>query len=68
MRKLVLFPLLALGLAVGLSGCVHTAEFKHPQTGATGTCAPWPLAEINPWSSYHLCLEEYVSEGYTRVK
>lgn len=67
MRKLVLLPLFALGLAIGLSGCVHTAEFKHPQTGATATCEPGPLAEINPWSSYHLCVEEYVSSGYRRL-
>jgi hypothetical protein len=63
MRKLLLLALPALALA----GCARTAEFQNPVTGATATCEPSPLAEINPWSGHWLCVEEYVSAGYRRI-
>lgn len=61
MRKLLLV------LALGVAGCSNTAELKNPVSGAIVTCHAWPLHEVNPWSGYQLCIEEYVSEGYQRV-
>ena len=63
MRNLVL-----LVLCLGVAGCDPAVTFKRPVESATVTCPSSPLADINPWSSYHLCLEEYVSEGYQRVR
>lgn len=66
MRKPVL--LLALIPALALAACAQQVTLKNPATGETATCSSWPLADINLWSSFHACLEFYVSEGYWRVR
>lgn len=60
MRKLLLIL-----LPLALAGCVQTT-LKNPVSGDTQTCngvAP----DINLWSSYPLCVEEWVSEGYRQA-
>lgn len=54
-------------LVLGVAGCAPDVTLKHPVTGATVTCDATPLADINLWSSYQLCLESAVSGGYQRV-
>jgi uncharacterized protein YceK len=63
MRKVTLLLI----ACVGLAGCAQDANFKNPADGKTGTCTGSFLADINVWSNYPLCLEEYVSAGYQRV-
>jgi hypothetical protein len=53
---------------VGIAGCTQEANFKHPADGKTGTCTSGFLPDINVWSNYPLCLEQYVSAGYQRVR
>ena len=62
MRKLVLL------LVLCVAGCAQDVTFKHPVDGKTATCASGFLADINVWSNYPLCLEQYVSAGYQRVR
>jgi len=62
MRKL----LLLLGLCV--AGCTQEATFKSPVDGKTATCTGSLLADINIWSNYPLCLQQYTSAGYQRVR
>jgi hypothetical protein len=62
MRKLLLL------LVLCVAGCAQEATFKSPVDGKTATCPGSFLADINPWSNYPLCLEEYVSAGYQRVR
>ena len=62
MRKLLLLLLLA------VAGCAPDARFTNPADGKTGTCAGSFLADINIWGNYPLCLEQYVSAGYQRVR
>jgi hypothetical protein len=64
MRKLVLL----LALCCGVAGCDPAVTFERPGESATVTCPSSPLADINPWSKYHMCLESYVAEGYQRVR
>ncbi|HEY1503300.1 MAG TPA: hypothetical protein VGF92_03315 [Stellaceae bacterium] len=59
--------LLLLAACIGLAGCAQDATFKNPADGKTGACTSSFLPDINIWSNYPLCLEEYVSAGYQRV-
>ena len=54
-------------IALGLAGCAHDVTLKDPVTGKTVTCNATPLADINLWTGYQLCLESAVSAGYQRV-
>jgi hypothetical protein len=62
MRKLL--PLLLLCIA----GCTQSETFKSTIDGSTGTCTGAYFFDINVWSNYPLCLEEYTSAGYQRVR
>jgi hypothetical protein len=64
MRKVTLL----LVACVGVAGCTQSATFKSTVDGSTGTCTGAYFADINIWSNYPLCLEEYVSAGYQRVR
>jgi hypothetical protein len=64
MRKVYLL----LVACVGLAGCTQSATFKSTVDGSTGTCTSTFAPDINIWSNYPLCLEEYVSAGYQRVR
>lgn len=55
-------------LALALAGCMQTVTLKSPVTGNTVTCGAGPLADINPWSKFQICMESAVSEGYQRVR
>jgi hypothetical protein len=70
MRKDLSMPkaLLLLAACVGLAGCAQEATFKNPVDGKTGSCGSGFLSDINVWSNYPLCLEQYVSAGYQRVR
>ena len=59
---------LALLLALLLAGCARDATFKSTLTGNTIACPAGILPDINPWSTYQLCMESAVSEGYRRVR
>ncbi len=54
--------------SVALAGCAQDATFKHPVTGVTATCPGSFLHDLNMWSNYPVCLEQYVSAGYQRVR
>lgn len=62
MRKAVLL------FALALAGCAQNVTLTSPVTGNTVNCSAWPLADINPWSKYQICMESAVSEGYQRVR
>jgi hypothetical protein len=62
MRKLLLL------LVLSLASCSTSATFKSPVDGSTGTCTGGFLSDINVWGNYPLCLEQYVSAGYQRVR
>jgi hypothetical protein len=62
MKKLLLLLLLC------IAGCAQNVTFKNPVDGKTGTCTSGFLPDINVWSNYPLCLEQYVSAGYQRVR
>ena len=62
MRQLLLL------LVLCLAGCAPDANFKHPITGVTATCPGSFLHDLNMWSNYPVCLEQYVSAGYQRVR
>ena len=64
MRKLVLL----IPFAACVAGCAQDATFKNPADGTTGTCTGSFLSDINIWSNYPLCLQQYVSAGYQRVR
>jgi hypothetical protein len=49
-----------------LSGCNHDVALRNPVTGEVATCRAGTLADINPWSQVDMCVEEHVSEGWTR--
>ncbi len=53
---------------VGVAGCTQEVTFKNPADGKTGTCTSSFVPDINIWSNYPLCLEQYVSAGYQRVR
>jgi uncharacterized protein YceK len=57
---------------LGLAGCAgdipHTVAFANPVTKATASCNATPLADINPWSQFDLCVENYKAEGWVVVK
>lgn len=55
-----------LSLVLLLSGCAN-ATFKSPVTGNTISCSGI-APDINLWSSYQLCMESAVTEGYQRVE
>ena len=59
---------LLLAACVGLAGCAQDATYKNPADGTTGTCTGAFLSDINIWSNYPLCLQQYVSAGYQRVR
>jgi len=61
-----LFLLLAAGAV--LAGCTTSATFKNPVDGKTGTCTGGFASDIFIWGNYPLCLEQYVSAGYQRVR
>ena len=60
------FFLLAAGVA--LAGCSTSSTFKNPVDGSTATCSGGFLSDINVWGNYPLCLQQYVSAGYQRVR
>ena len=62
MRKLLLLLLLS------LPGCSTSETFTNPADGKTATCTGGFLSDINVWGNYPLCLEQYVSAGYQRVR
>ena len=62
MRRLLLLFVLS------LAGCSTSATFKNPVDGSTATCSSGFLSDINVWGNYPLCLEQYVSAGYQRVR
>jgi uncharacterized protein YceK len=64
MRKVTLL----LVACVGLAGCSTEATFKNPADGKTGTCTGGFASDINIWGNYPLCLEQYTSAGYQRVR
>jgi hypothetical protein len=55
-------------LVLSLAGCSTSETFTNPADGKTGTCTGGFLSDINVWSNYPLCLEQYVSAGYQRVR
>jgi hypothetical protein len=64
MQKLVLL----IAFPACLAGCAQDATFTNPADGKSGTCTSSYLPDINIWSNYPLCLEQYVSAGYQRVR
>ena len=64
MRKAFLF----LAACVALAGCSTSETFINPVDGKTATCSGGFLSDINIWGNYPLCLEQYVSAGYQRVR
>ena len=64
--------LLIMVLGLGLAGCAgnipHTVAFVNPVTKETGSCGAWPLADINPWSQFDMCVENYKAEGWVVAK
>ena len=62
MRKLLLL------LVISLAGCSTSARFTNPVDGSTATCTGGFMSDINIWGNYPLCLEQYVSAGYQRVR
>ena len=60
--------LLLLALCLGAAGCGPEVTFKNPVDGSTATCPGSALADINPWTNYHLCLQQHVSAGYQRIR
>jgi hypothetical protein len=64
MRK----ALLLLAASLGLAGCAQEATFRNPVDGKTASCSGGFLSDMNVWSNYPLCLEQYVSSGYQRVR
>lgn len=57
-----------LAACLGLAGCAQDATFTNPVDGKTGTCTGSFLSDINVWGNYPLCLQQYVSAGYQRVR
>lgn len=55
-------------LALLLAGCAQDATFKNPVTGNTIACPAGILPDINPWSTYQICMESAVTEGYQRQR
>lgn len=55
-----------------LAGCSSvfssSATFTNPADGKTATCTGGLLSDVNYWGNYPLCLEEYTSAGYQRVR
>jgi hypothetical protein len=51
-----------------LAGCAPDVSFTNPADGKTGTCTGGFMSDINVWGNYPLCLEQYVSAGYQRVR
>jgi uncharacterized protein YceK len=64
MRK----ALLLLLACVSLAGCETSARFTNPADGKTAACTGGFLSDVNVWGNYPLCLEQYVSAGYQRVR
>jgi uncharacterized protein YceK len=64
MRKVSLL----LAACAGLAGCSTSASFTNPIDGKTAICSGGFLSDINIWGNYPLCLEQYVSAGYQRVR
>jgi len=62
MRKLLLLLVLA------LAGCAPDVTFTNPVNGNTATCTGGFLSDVNIWGNYPLCLEQYVSAGYQRLR
>jgi uncharacterized protein YceK len=60
-----LFLLLAASMA--LAGCSTSTTFKNPVDGTTSTCTGGLAADVNLWSGYQICVEEYVAAGYQPV-
>jgi peptidyl-tRNA hydrolase len=59
---------LLLAACVGLVGCSTSASFTNPVDGKIATCTGGFLSDINIWGNDPLCLEQYVSAGYQRVR
>lgn len=59
---------LLLAACAALAGCSTSANFTNPVDGKTATCTGGLLSDINFWGNYPLCLEEYTSAGYQRVR
>jgi hypothetical protein len=53
---------------VGLAACAQDVTFKNPVDGKTASCGGGFMADFNIWSNYPLCLEQYTSAGYQRVR
>ena len=60
--------LFLLAACLGLAGCASEANFTNPADGKTATCTGGFFSDINIWGNYPLCLEQYVSAGYQRVR
>ena len=57
-----------LAACAALAGCETSANFRNPVDGKTATCTGGFASDVFIWGNYPLCLEEYVSAGYQRVR
>jgi hypothetical protein len=57
-----------LAACIALAGCSSSANFTNPADGTTASCTGGFLSDINIWSNYPLCLEQYTSAGYQRMR
>jgi hypothetical protein len=57
-----------LAACAALASCSTSANFKNPVDGKAATCTGGLLSDVNYWGNYPLCLEEYTSAGYQRVR
>jgi uncharacterized protein YceK len=64
MRKI----LILLAACAALMGCTTEASFTNPVDGKVATCTGGLASDINFWGNYPLCLEQYTSAGYQRVR
>ena len=64
MRKTIFL----LAVCVGLAGCAESVTFKNPVDGKIGTCTGTFFTDLNVWSNYHLCRQQFVSAGFQRVR
>jgi uncharacterized protein YceK len=60
--------LLLLAACAALAGCATSANFTNPADGKTASCTGGLLSDIYVWGNYPLCLEQYTSAGYQRVR
>ncbi len=64
--------LLMVVLGLCLAGCAgnipRTVAFVNPVTKQTGSCQASLLADVNPWSQFDMCVENYKAEGWVVAK